>query len=158
MGKINSRAKGASAERELIKELGGYLGDVQLKRNLEQTRAGGHDILGLEGFAIEVKRYKALTEAMLDGFWDQAVEQADRVGARPVLAYREDFRSWRVRVQLCDLAEWADRAWTTGGWTADLSLEAFAALVREHRRCALHSTESPPTLPSHSEEACASAR
>ena len=50
MGKINSRAKGAAGEREFCKELAEHLGDAlvePLKRNLEQTRNGGHDILGL---------------------------------------------------------------------------------------------------------------
>jgi hypothetical protein len=92
MGKINSRAKGAQGEREFCKALGEYLGDAlvePLKRNLEQTRNGGHDILGLEGWALEIKRYKVVKESDIKAFWEQAVEQAKRVGATPVLAYRE---------------------------------------------------------------------
>lgn len=136
MKKINSRAKGAAAERELINLLSENLGDFltePMKRNLEQTRAGGHDIVGLPGWAIEVKRYKALTEGLLEGFWEQAVRQAQEVGAKPALAYREDFRSWRVRIRLSDLTDWGDPGWTGVEWTADLSLDGFAAVVREHR-------------------------
>ena len=61
-----SRTKGASAERELIKLLEDHLGDIvhqqnlSLQRNLEQTRSGGHDVIGLDDIAIEVKRQEKL--------------------------------------------------------------------------------------------------
>jgi len=148
MGKINSRAKGASAERELIKELSEYLGDAltePMKRNLEQTRKGGHDIVGLDGFAIEVKRYKRIKEGDIVRFWAQAVEQARRVGAEPVLAYREDFCSWRVRIpwgfMMPDM-EWDEDV----DFTIELSLKAFASLVRERMLTGLQSNEAPPKI------------
>lgn len=145
MGKINSRAKGASAERELIKELGEYLGDAltePMKRNLEQTRKGGHDIVGLDGFAIEVKRYKRIKEGDIVRFWAQAVEQARRVGAEPVLAYREDFCSWRVRIPWGFMMP--DMDWDEDvDFTLELSLKAFATLVRERLLTALQSNEPP---------------
>jgi hypothetical protein len=152
MGKINSRAKGAAGEREFIKELALELGDelvAPLKRNLEQTRAGGHDIEGLEGFAIEIKRYKQIKEGDLAKFWDQAVDQAHRISAKPVLAYREDFKSWRVRVRLTDLVvdSWFPSASWSIIWTAEISMTAFAGLVREqHSATHLHKAESPATL------------
>lgn len=132
MGKINSRAKGAAGEREFIKEISGYLGDeavAPLKRNLEQTRAGGHDIVGLDGWAIEIKRYAVVKEGDIARFWEQAVEQAKKVGCTPALAYREDFKSWRVRIPLKYLR--AEMDWEGVDWTAEVSLEAFAAFVRE---------------------------
>ena len=140
MAKINSRAKGATGEREFIKELAQYLGDemvAPMKRNLEQTRAGGHDIVGLEGWAIEVKRYAVVKEGDLARFWAQAVDQAVRVGARPVLAYREDFRSWRVMLPMSLLTD-MDGVWVRDQtWAVEMGVEAFAYVVREQQIAAL---------------------
>lgn len=158
MGKINSRNKGSSGERQLIQELGELLG-LEMKRNLEQTRMGGHDILGLPGWALEVKRYAKIRESDLERFWAQAVEQALLVNAIPALAYREDFRSWRMRVplELMVNGSWTG-AWPQGEWTADLSLNGFATVFREHQRSCLLISKPPETLPQHSDEACASAQ
>lgn len=145
MGKINSRAKGASAERELIAMLTDELGETltaPLKRNLEQTRAGGHDIVGLDGWAIEVKRYKRLKEGEIKAFWGQALDQAERIAQRPVLAYREDLCSWRVRIRLSDLVPgtWSDNA-NSVDWTIEMSVPCFAAVVREqHSATQLHAS------------------
>lgn len=150
MGKINSRAKGAAGEREFIKELGSWIGDelvAPMKRNLEQTRVGGHDIVGLDGWAIEIKRYRVIKEGDIAKFWAQAVEQAERIEAKPVLAYREDFKSWRVRLAMGDLIP--DGFYLNNGveWTAELSMEAFGSIVREeHSATLLHKDESPITL------------
>ena len=105
MGRINSRVKGRSGEQELINNLKLLLPDYasQLERNLEQTRNGGHDILGLPGWAIEVKRYSRVTQADLTRFWDQACDQARKDGSRPALVYREDRQDWRVVVRAMDM-------------------------------------------------------
>jgi hypothetical protein len=98
VGRINSRDKGAKGEREFINMMGPLLG-VDLKRNLEQTREGGHDILGLDGWAIEIKRYAEVLPADLERWWDQAVEQSLRItwkNVSPALAYRADRRPWRI--------------------------------------------------------------
>lgn len=155
MGKINSRAKGAAAERELISELREHLGEELtsgMKRNLEQSRKGGHDIAGLDGWALEVKRYKALTEAEIARFWEkQAVDQARKAGARPALAYREDFRPWRVRVPMILLRD-IEADWQTNGqwlpaWTADIGLQAFASLILEqHSASVLRGMQPPATI------------
>ena len=149
MGKINSRAKGASAERSLIKELSEYLGDAltePMKRNLEQTRKGGHDIVGLDGFAIEVKRYRRIKEGDIVKFWAQAVDQAKRVGSQPVLAYREDFCSWRVRIPWGFLM---DEEWDEDvDFTIEVGLKAFATIVREKLHSALQSNEPPHNIAS----------
>lgn len=134
MAKINSRAKGATAERELIGVLIEHLGDEiasKMKRNLEQTRGGGHDIDGLDGWAIEVKRYKAVKEGDIARFWEQTVDQARRIDAKPVLCYREDFRSWRVRLPMSFVQGLEPTFDETVEWTVELGIEAFAALVRE---------------------------
>lgn len=146
--KVNSRAKGAAGEREFCNELADILGDTlvaPLKRNLEQTRVGGHDIVGLDGWAIEIKRYKSLTESELREFWQQACDQAKRVDATPVLAYREDFRSWRVRIPMGFLS--GNNLWIEDvDFTIEMSLVAFATLVREHLHEAMQSNEAPPKL------------
>ena len=90
-----ARTKGASAEREVIKLLEPIVreeGGGLLFRNLEQVRSGGHDIIGLDWLAIEVKRCETLA---VDAWWAQAVQQAgaDRI---PVLIYRQSRKAWTV--------------------------------------------------------------
>jgi hypothetical protein len=105
---INSRAKGAGAEREFSRLIEQELG-VPLVRNLEQSRNGGHDMTApgddpvsraLNAYAIEVKRY------------------------------REDRREWRVLVPLHrlngDFGDWGGIA-----WTAEMTAQAFCELVRD---------------------------
>lgn len=135
------RTKGAAAERELARLIDEHLG-VRLERNLSQSRSGGHDLTladpedanpvarALAGFAIECKRHSRATPGLLRQWWRQAVEQAQRASMTPVLAYREDRADWRLIVPLATLCP------TLGVWddielTADVSLPAFAALVRE---------------------------
>lgn len=106
MARINSRTKGKTAERELInalKELLPASMTAELSRNLEQTRSGGHDVIGLEGWAPEVKRYASVKPADLVRFWIQATEQAINAKAKPVLFYREDRRDWRVLLRASDV-------------------------------------------------------
>lgn len=106
MAKINSRAKGKSAERQLINELKKLLPEEMtkdLERNLEQTRGGGHDIIGLAGWAPEVKRYAQVLPADLAGFWEQTTTQARNDRSRPALFFREDRREWRVVMRATDL-------------------------------------------------------
>lgn len=137
--KINSRTKGATAERDLIGELRWLLGDEvagSMKRNLEQSRKGGHDIAGLPGWAIEVKHYKTFTETEVAKIWErQAVPQAMRVNARPALAYKANYRPWRVRLPMTLLrdhdCDWKAADGHLNIWTADIGLVAFASVVRE---------------------------
>lgn len=130
--KVNSRAKGSAGERELINEMEAWLGPwvkQQVKRNLEQTRNGGHDLVGLGRWALECKRYKEATESDIEGWWHQAVTQAHLVGKTPVLAYRLDRRSWRVRIPSRELLAWLGN-WEIE-WTAEISLQAFCAILQE---------------------------
>lgn len=97
------RAKGASGERELAALLTVWATEigraVELARNLEQVRGGGHDLTGLEcyGLAVEVKRVEALA---VDTWWRQAVRQAEKAGGLvPVLAWRQNRRPWRFRIR-----------------------------------------------------------
>lgn len=125
---INSRNKGASAERELAGVLFDALG-VRLVRNLDQCRGGGHDLVVAEdqegpvcdylnSFAIEVKRHQTATPAKISGWWDQAERQALAVGKTPLLAYRADRQSWRVVVPVLDSQ-------------AEIDLKLFIFMARE---------------------------
>ena len=91
----SQRRKGAVGERQFLKALGDELGYV-LQRNLQQTREGGADCLCVKGWAIEVKRQESLSRP---AWWRQAVEQAERAGAQPMLAYRRNREPWRVWIK-----------------------------------------------------------
>lgn len=103
LGPRGAKAKGASGERELASVLTGWAAasglHLVLSRNLEQTRGGGHDLVGLEeyGMAVEVKRVEAKT---INGWWKQAIKQADAAGGLvPVLAWRQNRQPWRFRIR-----------------------------------------------------------
>jgi len=94
----SSRNKGAAGERELLKLLGEELG-VILQRNLQQTRAGGADCIELKGFAIEVKRVERYNRL---AWWRQACEQAEALGAEPILFYRRSREPWTAWIKTTD--------------------------------------------------------
>ncbi len=90
-----SRNKGKAGERELallLRELTGH----QVGRRVRNL-AGEDDLQGLPGWSVECKRYAAITPAMVDGWWLQALAQAERINAEPVLFYRADRGEWRAR-------------------------------------------------------------
>ncbi len=78
----HSQRKGIAGEQELINLLKDQLGE-DLKRNLDQVRDGGADVLGLPGWAVEVKRAKT---AKISEWWSQTITQAQEVNEKPVLA------------------------------------------------------------------------
>lgn len=123
----NSRAKGATTEREFARLCFDHLG-VKVERNLEQSRSGGHDITGLTGWAPEIKA-RAATPARSEiiSMWAQTLEQAEKANAKPVLAIKVNHRGWTVYIDLADLnASWARcRSW------AAIEPEDFFQLVRE---------------------------
>lgn len=125
MTKINSRAKGKSGELEVVHILREELG-VEATRNLDQWRDGGSDILGLAGWAIEVKRAKT---PLLKSWWEQTVRQAG-TSKTPVLWYRLDRKHWRVVLPLHSITK--DFGLRTElEWTVETTPEVFCALVRE---------------------------
>ena len=56
-----------------------------------QTADGGYDVLGLDGWAIEVKFQEKLS---IEKFWKLTVEQAN--DKKPVLFFRKSREEWRV--------------------------------------------------------------
>lgn len=137
---INSRQKGAGAERELARLVQDWSG-VRLVRNLEQTRDGGHDLIvhpdeagsvadAFRKLAIECKRYQAVTDGRLAKWWAQAVTQANEAALSPVLAYRADRSPWRVVVPIALVNPAHTRA-SGIEYAATLSVECFCHVVAE---------------------------
>lgn len=100
---VNGKVKGACGEREAAAHLTLWAREVgvtvDLYRNLEQTRGGGHDLVGLEdyGMAVEVKRQEAYT---MGPWWKQAVRQGEKVKCIPVLMWRQNRKPWAFRVRV----------------------------------------------------------
>jgi len=125
---MSSRSKGASAEREVAVLIHQELQDVLEKRpqrNLLQTRDGGHDLVGLPGVALEVKRVEQLSLAK---WWAQACRQADDVGLLPVLVYRQSRQPW------CFVLPWgilrSDLLHRSGYFMTNL--EGFGVVYRDY--------------------------
>lgn len=124
----SSRNKGASGERELIREIEDETG-IRLERNLAQSFGGGHDLIGLDHWAIECKRYRTITQADKALFWRQAVRQARRVGKEPAVCFRADRSAWRVLVAWPMHREIYDPE--DFRCASEISLELFCGLIRE---------------------------
>lgn len=119
------RRKGKAGELELARLLREHLG-ADVARNLEQTRQGGADLLGIDGWAVEVKR---AARARLSEWWLQTCTQAEATGQRPALFYRLDRQPWRVVIALRHVAAGFDHAPLL--LRIETDIEVFAALVRE---------------------------
>ena len=108
--KINFKLKGDVGEREFITEMK-LVCDVEFKRNQDQAAYGGHDIVVAkrrtplarfidDRYAIEVKRRNKIKPSMLIDFWEQTRKQALKIERYPLLAYREDYRGWRMLIPI----------------------------------------------------------
>ena len=146
MSGLMSRNKGKRAEREVVNLLQPIVNKVyaaagkeapSLERNLMQSHKGGHDIVGLEWMALEVKHQEAL---QVNAWWKQTEEQAKRIvlvgelsaqptgqggnpprHPEPVLFFRKNNARWQVVVKV-KLALGDGRHVSTHG---TISLEAF---------------------------------
>ncbi len=124
------RTKGQTGEREIagiLAELTGY----SVKRRVRQ-HAGDSDLEGVPGWSVEIKRHASASRGDIRQWWAQAVAQAQRMGALPVLLYRRDRDQWRavwpVAVHLgLQVAE----MWSGYEWAVEGSPEAWAAVARE---------------------------
>lgn len=118
--------KGKRGEREaaaLLRDLLGH--DVQ--RRVRQHE-GDSDLLGVPGWGLEVKNCAQLD---LPAWWRQCCEQAGE--SIPALLYKIPRRGWRVRWPLAALLtdQRGEAMWRGIEWTADTTVEAWAAVVRE---------------------------
>lgn len=95
---INSRNKGHSAEREIVKLF--KKNGIDVSRNLIQTREGGCDLITegtiLKPFAIEIKRIGRWSHVIRKTHWDQAQRQADKIKKIPLLIWKLDYGTWFI--------------------------------------------------------------
>lgn len=90
------RTKGATGERTIVNMLKEH-GFPDAMRNHAQTAIGGYDIIGVEPFAIEVKKHKKLS---INTWWKQTTEQA-KDGDIPVLIYHlANTSRWLVQIPM----------------------------------------------------------
>ena len=87
----NSRNKGQGGEREVSKILSEELG-FPIKRILDQTREGGHDI-SIPGFAVEVKRCEQIS---LGKWIRQARKSVANTDLNWAVCYRHNRGNWVV--------------------------------------------------------------
>jgi hypothetical protein len=137
------RDKGQRGEREVAGLLRDWLG-MDITRNWQQQSAeGGADLTGIPGWAVEVK----FADTFLSAWWRQTVAQAERAGAAPVLIYRltgaargrHILDKWRVVVRIADLSPLD----IDPDETAEISLRAWMAIVREHLSAAAIAPDGP---------------
>jgi hypothetical protein len=103
---LNARAKGQRGEREVVALLQPVVTKVyhaaglpapELERNLMQSRKGGYDIVGLDWFALEVKRHENLGLSGIREWWEQCTRQAAE-GQEAVLFYRPNRLHWLIKM------------------------------------------------------------
>lgn len=122
------RNKGKRGEREVAKLISDLLG-FEVKRNHGGTSCD--DLEGVPGWSIEVKNCSKDERRL---WWAQTVLQARRADKTPVLIYRLPRKGWRavwpvftVALLTGEQQDW----WYDYEWTAETSVEAWAAVVRE---------------------------
>jgi len=95
----SSRNKGLGGERELVNILKDQLGDVvqEIKRNLNQTRDAGADII-IQNYVIEVKRQENISIMK----WFKQAEDSCSAGQIPIVAFRKNGGKWLVALALED--------------------------------------------------------
>ena len=125
-----SRTKGKAGERELARLVSDLTG-WEVKRRVRQHE-GDSDLDGVPGWSIEVKRHKVAPRADIRAWWVQAVAQAIAEKACPLLFYRADRGDWRAVWPVARLLiEQQAEMWTGYEWTADTSVDAWAAVARD---------------------------
>lgn len=99
---VNARAKGRTGEYEARDLIIRWLSPVyeaaavampEVKRNIEQWRSGGYDLVGIEWLALECKRVE---QVHLDKWWRQTLA-ATRPGQVPFLLWRRNRQRWSAR-------------------------------------------------------------
>lgn len=124
------RTKGQTGEREaaaLIRDLTGW----DVRRRVRQ-HDGDSDLEGVPGWSVEIKRHASAGRADIRAWWAQAVAQAQRTGALPVLLYRRDRDQWRaVWPVAVHLGLQTAEMWTGYEWTVEGTPDAWAAVARE---------------------------
>lgn len=92
---MNSKAKGASGERELAKLLRSY--GYEARRGVQYSGLQGDaDVVGVNGIHIECKRCERVND---EAFLQQAERDA-RKGNVPVVMYRRNNEKWKACLRL----------------------------------------------------------
>ena len=94
----DSRVKGHKFENDVCKMIGEAF-NISVKRNLEQTRAGGADI-ELKPFLVECKRYAQQGSNWFRDDWWEQVKRASQNEFIPILVYKYDRQPIRVVLPL----------------------------------------------------------
>ena len=101
MGKINSRQKGASFERDIAKRLNNFFEehaiDFKAKRNLEQYQERDLGDLNIPNHTIECKRY-ASGNWYKEDWWEQVCQSCGK--EIPVLIWKYNHQPIRVCIPL----------------------------------------------------------
>jgi Holliday junction resolvase-like predicted endonuclease len=128
---VNSRTKGSGGEREVAQELHRQLG-IHFKRNLEQSRSGGGDLVCDDPsfpFCIEIKR--RASGWTCDPAWEaQAFRAARDANLHPAIIYRFDRQAWRSRLWIDAVAEAVGAGAVAGQWL-ETDLHGFSWICRE---------------------------
>lgn len=125
---VNGRNKGASFEREVANYLKLHLSLQDIKRDIEQYRqADRGDLLGVDGWTIECKRYKRPESS--NGFfrkewWQQVVKASDKAKNKPVLIFKFDHQPIRCALYLKHINKRFK-----GNHVAIVTLESFVKLL-----------------------------
>lgn len=130
---VNGRVKGANFEREICRmlqeELSTEASPVEPKRDLEQYRAAERgDVIGIDGWTIECKRYSSNAgNGYKPAWWSQVTEAANASGTEPVLIYKYDRQPIKCVVRLSSInADYANK-----DNVAEISFATLCMLIRE---------------------------
>lgn len=94
---VNSRAKGARAERELANKLKEY--GYECRRGQQYSGANGDaDVVGLDGVHIECKAVERLN---IHDAMKQSEDDA-KEGEVPVVIHKKNYKPWLVTMKLSD--------------------------------------------------------
>ena len=95
---INSRAKGASGEREICKILRDH--GYEARRGVQYSGYNGDPdiVTNIPGYHIEIKRVENLN---LEKAMDQSIRDA-KEGEVPIVAHRKNGKEWKVTLHLED--------------------------------------------------------
>ena len=97
---VNSKQKGAVAERELAKILREH-GFTDARRTAQYCGSSGDaaDVIGIPGFHLECKRQEKMH---LYDWYAQAVRDSAETGETPVVVHRASRKPWLVSLALDD--------------------------------------------------------
>ena len=96
---MNSKQKGARGEREFAAFCREQGYDVRRTAQYCGNTGDAADVVGLPGIHVEVKRVERLD---LDKAMSQAIHDAQKSGAIPIVAHRKNHGEWRITLNAAD--------------------------------------------------------